>query len=197
MFPPELERSPNVRLSVLNAKDPLPAELHGVYDLIHVRYLVAGMDPEEWEPVLKNLILGLKPGGAIQWVEPNIGKTLSLRGQPDSKITTLSLMSNNFLTFHLRRSESGWNTLPGLMEQAGLAVETDVVSTDRLPESRRPLAENGLVALLGFTRKMAAAKVPGSFGAAQIDEMEATAWREIESGAYCQYFVHTAVGFKQ
>lgn len=42
------------------------------------------------------------------------------------------------------------------MERCGLRVETDVVSSDRVIETRRALTEIGLVALLGYAHMMAA-----------------------------------------
>lgn len=48
-------------------KKPFPAEIHGKYDLVHVRMLVAAMLPEEWEPAVRNLTQLLKPGGFLQW----------------------------------------------------------------------------------------------------------------------------------
>lgn len=95
-----------------------------------------------------------------------------------------------------RRFEGGWSTLPGLMEKEGLAVETDVVSCDRVADNRRALAENGLVALTAAAHKMAAAGMPGALEVSKIDELEAMAQQDIESGAYPQYSLHTAVGFK-
>ena len=82
------------------------------------------------------------------------------------------------------------------MEKCGLRVETDVVSSDRVVDTRRALTENGLVALLGFARMLAAKQAPGAISTAQIQEMEGAAIREIESGCYVRYDVHTAIGFK-
>ncbi len=41
----------NVQLSVANAKEPLPPELHGVYDVVHILHLIAGMEPDDWKRV--------------------------------------------------------------------------------------------------------------------------------------------------
>lgn len=56
----------NITMSIADAKERLPAELHGVYDVVNVRYLVAGMEPSDWEIVLRNVVQILKPGGAVQ-----------------------------------------------------------------------------------------------------------------------------------
>lgn len=197
MFPSEAERLLNVHLAALDAKEPLPIELHGVYDLIHVRYLIAGMDPHDWKPVLQNLMLGLKPGGAIQWVEPAMSQVQFVRARPESTTAALKYMSVACRRDVVqRRFEHGWNTLPTLMKAAGLVVESDVVSSDRLVESRRALTENGLIALFTAARRMKAAGMPGTMEVEEIDRLEAESWRDIESGAYLRYDLHTAVGFK-
>nr|POE96504.1 n-methyltransferase sirn [Quercus suber] len=197
MFPVQSELPSNVRLHTLDVKEPLPAELHDVYDLIHVRYLTVGMEPEEWYGVLRNLLRGLKSGGAIQWIEPAVSQMQFVRGRPDSTTTALTRMSDAFQTEAVqRRFSSGWNTLPDLMKQAGLDVETDIVSTDRLPESRRALTENGKVALFSAARRINAAGLPGAMATEAIDRLEVQAADDIESGCYARYDIHTAIGFK-
>lgn len=186
-----------VTLSVANAKKALPAGLHGVYDVVHIRYLIAGMEPDDWQLVLRNMLQLLKPGGAIQWEEPALSQVQHLRGEPSSRTATMTKMSLMFRSGPLQqRFSHGWSTLPAIMEKCGLRVETDVVSSDRVVESRRALTENGLVALLGFARLRAAKQAPGAISMAEIEEMEGAAIQEIESGCYVRYDVHTAVGFK-
>ncbi|KAI4183570.1 MAG: hypothetical protein LQ348_004663 [Seirophora lacunosa] len=186
-----------VKLSVADVKKPMPTELHGLYDVLHLRWLIAGMEPDDWEPVLRNLLPLLKPGGAIQWVEPAFSQTQHLRGEPESKTATLTKMSLMFRSGPLQqRFSHGWSTLPAIMEKCGLRVETDLVSSDRVVGTRRALTENGLVALLGFARIMASKQAPGAMSMAEIDAVEAKAKEEIESGCYLRYDVHTAVGFK-
>ena len=68
----------NVRFFIADVRDPPPTELHGVYHVVHLRYLVAGMEPDDWEPVLRNMLQLIKPGGAIQWVEPAFSQVPSM-----------------------------------------------------------------------------------------------------------------------
>ncbi|KAL8675790.1 MAG: hypothetical protein Q9186_007604, partial [Xanthomendoza sp. 1 TL-2023] len=186
-----------VNLSVANAKEPFPAELHGVYDLVHIRWLIAGMAPEDWEPVLHNMLQLLKPGGAIQWVEPAASQLRYVRGEPGSKTSTMTKVLSIFRDGLVQQWLSqGWSTLPAIMEKCGLEVETDVVSSDRLVEARRALTENSLVAFMNFVRMMATKQAPGAMSPTQVDEMEAEIAKEVESGGYVTYDLHTAVGFK-
>ncbi|KAL9593685.1 MAG: hypothetical protein Q9219_007440 [cf. Caloplaca sp. 3 TL-2023] len=187
----------NVNLSLADAKEALPGELHGIYDVVHIRYLIAGMEPDDWEPVLRNLLQLLKPGGAIQWEEPALSQVQHLRGGPDSRTAITTSLSLMFRSGPLQeRFGHGWSTLPAIMEKCGLRVETDVVSSDRVVETRKALTRNGLVALISYARMMAAKQVPGAMSMDDIERLEKEALQEIESGCYVRYDVHTAVGFK-
>ena len=139
----------------------------------------------------------LKPGGAIQWEEPALSQMQHLRGEPSSMTATMTQLSLMMGSGPLQeRFSHGWSTLPHIMERCGLRIEKDVVSSDRVVEMRRALTENGLGALMGFARMMAATQAPGAMSMAQLKEMESAAIKIIESGCYIRYDVHTAIGFK-
>ena len=111
-------------------------------------------------------------------------------------MTELSL---GFRTQTMQKQLShGWSELPALMKAQGLSnIQADVVSSDRLPETRRALTENGCIALIGSLRMRSARKLEGSTSEdIDIDELEKRAIRDIESGCYVRYDIHTAVGFK-
>lgn len=64
---------PNMSLRHLNILQDIPPEYVGKYDLVHARLLVqvvnqAGGDPR---PIIQNVMKMLKPGGFLQWEEPN------------------------------------------------------------------------------------------------------------------------------
>ncbi|PKX88641.1 class I SAM-dependent methyltransferase [Aspergillus novofumigatus IBT 16806] len=64
---------PNVSLSKLDILGEIPEEYRGKFDVVHARLLVqvvnqAGSDPV---PVIQNMMKLLKPGGYLQWEEPN------------------------------------------------------------------------------------------------------------------------------
>ncbi|KAI9717490.1 MAG: hypothetical protein M1828_007190 [Chrysothrix sp. TS-e1954] len=186
----------NVKLSIADVNQPVPSELHGIYDLVHVRYLIAGMQPDDWEPALRNLLQLLRPGGVIQWEEPALSQTQHLRARPESSTSTMRKMMLSFIKGPLHDQLChGWSTLPEIMERCGLRVETDVVSSDRHVETRRMLTENGMVALFGYARLMASKHAPGAMSMDQIKELEVDAIKEVESGCYVRYDIHTAVGF--
>ncbi|KAI9666173.1 MAG: hypothetical protein M1821_004108 [Bathelium mastoideum] len=198
MFPASSTLPANITLSIADAKQPFPAHLHGTYDLVHVRYLIAGMEPSEWAPVLAHLLALLKPGGAIQWTEPAISQVGFLRSTVTSRTATITRLSDVFSAEPIHtRIQSGWSTLPGLMREAGCErVEADVVSSDRVPETRRAVTENITVLLLEFAQARSAKGVPGAMTEGELRQAEEVVQQEIESGCYCRYDVHTAIGFK-
>ncbi|KAL5363156.1 S-adenosyl-L-methionine-dependent methyltransferase [Aspergillus floccosus] len=64
---------PNVSLSKLDILAEIPEQYREKFDVVHARLLVqvvnqAGSDPV---PVIKNMMKLLKPGGYLQWEEPN------------------------------------------------------------------------------------------------------------------------------
>jgi ubiquinone/menaquinone biosynthesis C-methylase UbiE len=59
----------NVTLQFGNLLEPFPSELHGTYDVVHVRFLMYALKTVEWIPVAMNVMTLLKPGGWLLWEE--------------------------------------------------------------------------------------------------------------------------------
>jgi hypothetical protein len=80
------------------------------------------------------------------------------------------------------------------MTDSGLVnVQHDVVSSDRDPETRAGFTKNSMVACFGWARS---GKDPVPLSPAEIDELEHQAYKDIESGGYVRYDIHTTVGFR-
>ncbi len=197
LFPAPETLPSNVKLGLMDVKQPPPSEEHGRYDVVHVRLLVAAMNPEDWEVAVRYLSKLLKPGGALQWEENDFTNVRYYRGGIDSPVAASQFMSNLFRDALFERFSHGWNTLPQIMEDAGLVgTEKDVVSSDRIAETRAVLAGNGMVALFGWARMMAGRGVPGSRKLDELKQLEGRAFDEIKSGCYVRYDVHIALAFK-
>lgn len=56
---------PNSRckFGVLDVQKPTPKELHGKFDLVHIRMLLGGLTTPDWSIVAANVFQLLKPGG--------------------------------------------------------------------------------------------------------------------------------------
>lgn len=190
-------RPENISLKVLDIKEPIPEELNGVYDLVHARVLVAAIMPTEWTAVVRNLTKLLKPGGWLQWGECNFISSKFLRGEAleSSRVDTVVEMSDKWREEMRHRFQCGWSTLPGDMRAAGLdSIESDCVSSDRFPETRKGTTENATTAIFSWLRMVASKGVGMTIE--ELDLAEKRASEEIEAGAYVRYEVYKAIGEK-
>ncbi|KAJ9322951.1 hypothetical protein DTO027B5_2993 [Paecilomyces variotii] len=196
LFYPPSSRPPNVNLSTLDARQPVPPALRGTYDLVHVRLIAAGLQPDEWSSVVQNLAQLLKPGGAMQWEECNFIGVQHYRGQPESTVAAARFMGRLFRDGLQTRFSHGWSTLPQDMKAAGLEqVQEDIVSSDRLPETRKALTANGMTAIFSWARLMASKGAPGALSSERLDELERQAEADIQSGCYVRFDIHVSWGF--
>lgn len=170
-----------MHLAVHDAKSPFPAELHG-----------------DWGLVLDNLVQPVNPGGCIQWGKPDYSPRLPCRrGLPDSKYDLLAEFGCPFRNETIsERFRHGGSTLPELMKQCNLKVYSDVVSTDRVAELRRPLTENNQILLLNTAQSLAEKGALGPLTPAAVEKAREDIAREVEGGAYLEYDLWTAVGIK-
>lgn len=187
----------NVKLGIMDIKQPPPLEEHNRYDVVHVRLLVAAMNPPEWQTAVSNLIRLLKPGGALQWDEANFGGTMHLKGEPSSTISTIRFLGSLMGEALKERFSHGWNTLPHIMGSAGLiGVDKDVVSSDRVAETRKALTTDGTTALFAWLELMLKHGMSGSVPMEELKRLEDQAQEDISSGCYVRYDIHIALGFK-
>ncbi|KAI1827541.1 hypothetical protein F4861DRAFT_369582 [Xylaria intraflava] len=196
-YPSPTDLPGNVNMTLLDVKKPIPEDLHGKYDVVHVRILVAAMLPEDWDPTVANLSLMLKPGGYLQWTECDCISMKHLRGKAESRVENLRFLGRAFTAALSDRLRHGWNTLPGHMEAAGLRpVLRDIVSSDRLPETRERATVNSNLAFLSTMRVLSKKGAPGAMTSEEIDALETKVHEEIRSGAYLRYDIHVIVGRK-
>ena len=189
----------NITLGVMDMKKPVPDELQGKYDLVHARMLVVALQPNEWAGVVQNLTKLLKPGGWIQWVECNFTTASYIRGADleSSRIDTVAMMCLKWLEEMRERFSCGWNTLPTDMRAAGLdPIETDRVSCDRLPETRKRTGANALKVMFAWQRMLTTKGAPGCMTVDELKQTEKQAQEDIESGAYLRYDIYVACGQK-
>ncbi|KAI1655852.1 S-adenosyl-L-methionine-dependent methyltransferase [Daldinia decipiens] len=197
LFPPKNELLPNLALTVLDIKQPVPEELHGKFDVVHVRMLIAGMLQNGWAPAVKNLTRMLKPGGFLQWEECDFIGLKHLRGGVDFQVKTLPFIRRVFFNA-LRDSFSyGWIELVGHMQAAGLnPVIKDIASSDRVPETREKSTLNGMQAPFKWARLMTERGAPNAMTSQEIDLLEKEALEEVFSDTYIIYDIYVICGRK-
>lgn len=66
-FPDRSELPANVNLLFGDVFQPFPAELAGLYDVVHVRALTYVLKADQWLSVTKNLLSLVRPGGYLMW----------------------------------------------------------------------------------------------------------------------------------
>ncbi|KAI0455202.1 S-adenosyl-L-methionine-dependent methyltransferase [Xylaria acuta] len=197
LFPPEATLPPNLSLMVGDLKQPFPEAMHGTYDVVHARLLVAAMLPDDWEPAVRNLSALLKPGGFLQWDECDFINSRHIRGRVDSRVESATAMGDAFREAMRERFEHGWNDIPECMRAAGLtSVISDTVSSDRVSETRERLTISIQRLVFTWARLMAERGAPGSMTSDQLDLMEKDVEEDIKSGCYFRFDIHVACGRK-
>jgi ubiquinone/menaquinone biosynthesis C-methylase UbiE len=197
LFPAPESLPSNVELGIMDVKQPPPPEEHNRYDVVHVRLLTAAMDPMDWDVAVRNLNRLLKPGGALQWEECNFADVQHLRGSTGSSVSAARFMGSLFREGLKEKLSHGWSTLPQIMGSAGLVrVDEDIVSSDRVVETREALTANGMVAIFGWAKLMSQRGMPRSCPMDELKRLEDQVHKDVKSGCYVRFDVHIALGFK-
>ncbi|KAI1172873.1 S-adenosyl-L-methionine-dependent methyltransferase [Nemania sp. FL0916] len=196
LFPDEDTLPPNVSLSVLDIKQPFPEHMHEKYDLVQARLLTAAMQPGDWEPTIRNIFRILKPGGYLQWTEPEIPNIEWLKTTPNSKVQASKYIGDKFFNSYADTT-FGWNALPAQMQAAGYSsVIRDVKKSDTIPETRRDMTHiiaNLCLSWVRMKTERGASEPP--FGDC-LDSLEKEVDQEIESGCYVRFNIHDVCGQK-
>lgn len=187
----------NVTLGTYDIHQPPPPALQDKFDLVHVQIIVAGMQPEDWAPAVQHLLAMLRPGGAIQWVECDYPAARFCRGTPGSSTAAADRFGFAWRDALLAKFSHGFNTLPGIMRDAGMQdVASDMVASDRVAETRRRLTVNSFVIAGIGNRAMAERKVPGAMTVEEIEKAEKAAFEALDTGVYVRYDVWINMGIK-
>jgi hypothetical protein len=182
-----------------DVKQPFPPELHGQFDMIHLRLLVAGMDREDWAKATVNLLQLLKAHGAIQWEEADFITGRRLRGGVGgTTANNLAFGLQPMVDLFTERYKYGYSTLPDVFKAAGLErVEQDIVSSDRLLENREVMGRLSIEAVFGWARKERE-KGGGDFWPGHsLEDVETRAYEDLRHGAYAQFDIYNTIGFKK
>lgn len=178
-------------------KQPFPEHMHGKYDLVHVRMLVAAMLPSDWEPTVCNLTRLLKPGGFIQWEECDFLNAEWLGSTPTSSIETTRHIGDAFRSALHERFKYGWNTLPEHMQTAGLtSIVRDKASSDRVPETRESVTAGIMNLVFTWARLMTDRGASEFMFGDNLDNLEKAVQNEIQAGCYFKYNIHVACAQK-
>lgn len=191
-FPSEIPE--NVKLLILDARKPIPKELEGTYDLVHVRLLSMGLLESDWPFVVANLSRLLKPGGALQWEECNFLASTQQGFYPESTFGAVHMIEKLLLDTFAPHFTVGYNTLPDEMKSAGLIeIETDIVGSDRVKSTLGPYTANSMCVCFQWARS---GKDPVPWNEEELVDLERQAFRDIASGGYVRFDIHVNWGFR-
>ncbi|KAI8633450.1 S-adenosyl-L-methionine-dependent methyltransferase [Xylariaceae sp. FL1651] len=197
LFPPRDALPAGATLSLQDLKQPFPEHMYEKYDLVHLRLLVSGMRPDDWAPAVRNVFRILRPGGYIQWEECEFLNAEWHKSRPDSRFETAKMVADAFTDALRQQFQHGWNTLPDQMREAGFtSVFSDVVSSDRFPETTADMTAVILSLNLTWARMMTARGVSGPLFGDHVDDLEKMVHEEIKSGGYFKFNIHVACGQK-
>ncbi|KAI1075742.1 S-adenosyl-L-methionine-dependent methyltransferase [Whalleya microplaca] len=125
--PPPEWLSSNVRLRYWNIREPVPDELLGAYDIVHIRNFSFVLKDDEIDSVLGRLIQITKLGGYLQWAEPDVASFRVGKRSPDTNADYLRKLYDLTQSLEGLANPTWVPRLPGVFEEHGLqAIESDV-----------------------------------------------------------------------
>ncbi|PWY90621.1 hypothetical protein BO94DRAFT_623364 [Aspergillus sclerotioniger CBS 115572] len=125
--PPPKTLPSNVTLQLYDVFSETPDHLRGVYDIVHIRNFSFVLKDNEAERVTRNILELLKPGGYIQWAEPDVSSFRIEKTHPECKVTALTELIKVSQGQDARFHSTWVPRLPMIFEQLGLEeVQSDV-----------------------------------------------------------------------
>jgi hypothetical protein len=98
-FPARGHLSETVTMETLSGLGDIPAELVGVFDVVHVRAFTAVIKNNNPTPLAANATKILKPGGYLQWDELDmVSLMVKTPNEATSRSTTRYLLEANLIS---------------------------------------------------------------------------------------------------
>ncbi|KAE8374948.1 hypothetical protein BDV26DRAFT_268828 [Aspergillus bertholletiae] len=125
--PPQELLPPNVTLREYNILADVPPDLQGLYDIVHIRNFSFVLMDDQIEKVIRNLYQLLKPGGYIQWGEPDVSSFRIEKSNPGNKVDAFTELIRISQAQDARLRPTWVPRLPAYFEDIGMeGVEADV-----------------------------------------------------------------------
>ncbi|KAJ5734486.1 hypothetical protein N7493_003272 [Penicillium malachiteum] len=188
--PPKEWLPQNMTLRKFDLMSDVPEDLTGVYDIVHVRLFSFILKNEHIKTAMDNLVKLLRPGGYIQWSEPDIPSWRIRTTGPDKKTEALTKLMNISQRRDERFKPTWTARLPEIFLEQGLSsVETDV--KDPSLDLIMPLHECNLL-----LHEILARKAQSAEWAESIKEILPEVLRETREGAAYDFTRVVVVGQK-
>ena len=188
----------NLKFSIADVRQPLSSELHGTFDLVHVRLLVFALKQEDWPTCVRNLKQLLKPGGWLQWEEIDPSPyTAVLKSSPTTNTSVLSQTLETFLIgVGKSRPEAmvGYKHLEAAFHSEGMEdVNEDAVSSELVLECRK-MATTVMIRMMLETMRLAAKARGVEKRPEEEVDLAKQLEQEVEGGAYLQFYIRCVTG---
>ncbi|PLB54707.1 hypothetical protein P170DRAFT_452406 [Aspergillus steynii IBT 23096] len=183
----------NIRSFAWDIKTDVPADLVGVYDIVHVSNFCLVLLEEELQPVLAKVLSLLKPGGHLQWSEVDMGSFRIQTATPRPESSTAALERLFRLSEgHDPRLQPRW--VPHLASKLSVAGYDAVTADVRDADGALALAlhDCNLLINASFARRFAVDEPMAKTIAQLMGEVE----RETREGACWAFTRYTVVGRK-
>ncbi|KAF2160474.1 hypothetical protein M409DRAFT_29095 [Zasmidium cellare ATCC 36951] len=149
----------NCELQLLNILQPVPEELQGRFDVVHIRLLIVGLTGEDWNTVARHAMQLLRPGGFFQWCEADFEYMDVLQTKRGS-----SRVAHKELFGFVREVMQKHGKLAGDVGRLGETVRKagfqdcseDLVSSDRCLDMRREGSDVEHAAVVAIAKAFAA-----------------------------------------
>ncbi|KAI1496605.1 UMTA methyltransferase family protein [Biscogniauxia marginata] len=188
---PPIETLPsNITLRHLNVKDPIPEDLVGVFDIIHIRFFVFVLLEEEVPSMVEKLSKLLKPGGYLQWVEPNNQTIRVETTKPENKTENILALMNRTKSQDPRLNPTWAPGLGKIFSDSGL-VDVEVDAHDSPPHLAFLMHECGLI-----MHELIARKTQNEQVAEELKQLLPRVIHETREGAYITVVRFTVIGKK-
>ena len=127
-FPAKEWLGENITTHVLDAFTPeLPEEWDGKFDIVHIRAITSAVKDNAVEPLIKNLVKMLKPGGYLQWDDGSPSATMAQSPNPSISCeasTEIVKLLQYFSTMF--KVLDGWlKVLPMTLKDHGMSLVSD------------------------------------------------------------------------
>ncbi|KAF7369271.1 Demethylmenaquinone methyltransferase [Mycena venus] len=187
--PPETLPS-NVSFRHWNVKEDVPEDLIGVFDVVHVRFFSFVLLVDDVPRVVERLFKMLKPGGYLQWADPDYKSLRIDTAKPETKTPNLSELFKLMAVQDQRLNPTWLTDLPEIFASTGFTdIEAD--KKDGPPHLAFIFHEAGLMIHELIYRKTKNAKMQE-----ELKRLLPKAVEETREGAYATAVRWTVVGRK-
>ena len=152
-FPPAGTLPSNVTFGTYNFFEPVPEDLAGTFDIVHVSLINAALYKGGRDTVLQNIHQFLKPGGHVQWLEVLNDEDILLDPSHSLQPSAQKMKAFAFVEKHAGfMTAQGWTReFPKYLREEGGFVDAKMVLT---PQMNALLSQETLLVLWNVLESM-------------------------------------------